>query len=202
MATAQKENKHSFASILLVVVMLGSLASLVFIPVETFQAVREVEQAQIRKWLGNETDQWIMIKIVDLLQWLNTEGGHYIDKSEVSGNSKIDSWVLQRVYAALVWGHFVLYRAGLLVMWLCFGIPLLAAALLDGHYQREIRKATFSSQSPALHKSGLDAAKLTIALVIAWLFIPYHITMLVAPFGIAVTGIAGWIWYANMQKRM
>lgn len=201
MAT-QKENKHSFASIIVVLVMLGSLASLVFIPLKTFEHVRAQEQAQIKSWLGDETDQWIMSSIVDLLQWLNTEGTKSLDEVPVGGNSKINSWVIQRVYAALVWGHVVLYRGGLLAIWLFFGVPLVAAAIMDGHYQREIRKATFSSQSPVLHKSGIDMAKFTFAMLISWIFIPIHITMMVAPLSIALTGASAWIWLANMQKRM
>lgn len=201
MAT-QKENKHSLASILVVIIMLGSLASLAFIPLKTFELVRSQEQAQIRHWLGDDTDQWIMNNIIDLLQWINTEGTKSIEDVHVGVNSKINSWVLQRVYAALVWGHVVLYRVGLLAIWMCFGVPLMAAAIMDGHYQREIRKATFSSQSPVLHKSGIDMAKFSVAMMVCWIFIPYHISMMVAPIGIALTGAAAWIWLANMQKRM
>lgn len=202
MAAPPKENKHSFASIMVVLVLFGTMAALAFIPAETFQAVRAKEQEQIRNWLGHETDQWIMLQILDLLQWANREAGASLDSASLTGSSKIDAWVIQRVYAALVWCHVVMYRGGLLVMWLAFGIPLMLAMALDGHYQREISKASFSSQSPVLHKRGVDLSKAAIAIVVVWLFIPYHITMLVAPVGILMTAIAGWIWVANMQKRL
>lgn len=202
-ASASKENKHSLVSVLVVVVMLGTLASLAFIPVETFNAVRESEQAQIKAWLGHETDQWVMLKIFDFLQIANAEADKALESvSLTTGNGKMDAWIIGRVYATLVWSHVVLYRSGLLLMWMAFGIPLMIAVLMDGHYRWRISRTSFSSQSPVLHKKGIDLSKASIAVIVIWLFIPYHITMLVAPLSIAATAFAGWLWIANMQKRM
>lgn len=202
MASQPKENKHSFASIALVVVIFGCLAAMVFLPVDVILAVRTREQDQIKSWLGHETDLWIMMKIIHLLQWANNEAAGSFEALQVSGNAKIDAWVAQRVYAAFVWCHVIFYRMGYVLMWGVFAVPLLIAMHLDGHYQREKRKAMFSSQSPVLHKKGIDIMKATLAILILWIFIPWHITMLVVPVIYASIGIAGWLWISNMQKRI
>ena len=201
-SSATKENKHSFVSVLVVIVMLGTLAFLAFIPGETFNAVRASEQAQIKSWLGNETDQWIMLKIFDFLQLANTEADKALASASVTGNAKMDTWLVGRVYAALVWSHVVLYRSGILLMWLGFGVQLMLAVLLDGHYRWRISRTSFSSQSPVLHAKGIDLSKSAFAMMVVWLFVPIHITMLVAPFSIAAAAFAGWLWIANMQKRL
>lgn len=201
-SASQKENKHTFTSIAVVIVLFGSMAALVFIPVEVFELVRSREQAQIRSWLGNETDQWIMLRIIDMLMWVNNEAFGSIESAQVSGNGKIDGWITQRLYAAVVWSHVVFYRGGFILMWGAFAVPLLAAMYMDGHYQREKRKAMFSSQSPMLHKHGIDMMRAAAGILILWLFIPWHITMLIAPFVYALIGLAGWLWISNMQKRL
>lgn len=202
MATSQKENKHSFASIALVIVIFGGMAALALIPVEVFQMVRMKEQEQILSWLGQETDLWIMMKIVHLLQWANNEASGSLDMMQISGNAKIDGWMAQRLHAGLIWSHVVFYRGGFMLMWGVFAIPLLIAMYMDGHYQREKRKAMFSSQSPVMHKYGIDMMKGAVGVLILWIFIPWHITMLIAPLIYVSIGIAGWLWISNMQKRM
>lgn len=202
MATAQKENKHSFLSVLLVIVLFGSVAVLALLPVHVFENVRNAEQISIQTWLGEEVDQWIMMRIFEVLALANSEAKESLASVAISGNAKIDDWMMQRVYASLVWLHVVLYRSGLLLMWLAFGIPVVLATVVDGHFLREIRKTSFTSQSPVLHKSGLDIFKLAVSLIVAWIFIPWHITMLVAPIGILTIGGAAWLWISNAPKRI
>lgn len=203
MATnSPKEQKHTLASITLVLLMFGTLAALAAIPVQSFEAVRSAEQTQIREWLGPETDQWIMLKIFEWLQWVNSEAASALESSQVTGHAKIDGWLVQRVHAILIWCHVVLYRAGFLLMWGGFAIPVIAAAFMDAHYQREISKATFRSQSPVMHKYGIDASKITVIALIAWLFIPAYITMFVAPSAMLLVAFAGWVWISNKQKRL
>lgn len=197
-----KENKHSFASIVMVLVIFGSLAVLVFVPVGTFESVRTSEQASITSWLGQDADQWIMLRIFKFLQAVNQEATQALDSASFTGNNKIDGWFSQRIYAALVWGHVVLYRSGVLLMWGVFAIPVVLATVMDGYWRREISKTNFSSQSPVLHKSGMDATKTTLALMFAWVFIPWHISMVVAPIGFFSIGAAVWLWISNAPKRI
>lgn len=201
MATS-KEKTHSLASILLISIIFGSIAVLVFIPVDVVERVRAVEQASIVRWLGMDADQWIMLKIFDFLQGINNQAHELIDSTDLTGNAKIDSWGMQRMYAALVWLHIVVYRVGVLLMWLAFGIPVIMVTLADGYLKREISKTNFSSQSPVLHKSGMDAFKGVTVLLLGWVLIPWYLSMLSAPLGIFVISAAGWIWISNAPKRI
>lgn len=202
MATKQSENKHSFASLILVVVILGSLAVLAFVPMEIFDAVRMREQRQIVSWLGEESDQWIMDRILDALSWMNSHAVEAMEASAASGNTKIDTWIVQRIHATTIWIHVVLYRMGMLLMWLIFGLPCMLAAFIDGHFQRRISQSSFSSQSPMLHKSGVELTKIVLALLLAWIFAPLFISTIVAPIAIAGFSVGWWMWVAHLQKRL
>ncbi|NRD51261.1 hypothetical protein, partial [Corallococcus exiguus] len=80
MATkSSSEGKHSFASIVLVMVIFGSLAVIAFVPVDIFQTLRMREKRQIVDWLGAETDQWNMDRILDLLSWVNAQAGEVME---------------------------------------------------------------------------------------------------------------------------
>lgn len=202
MATQQKQQSRSFASILLVCILLGTLAILAFVPINVFEGVRAAEQTSIKEWLGRDVDQWVMLHIFDVLQLANHEAAKSFGDLAVSGNDKIDGWLMQRVYATLVWVHLVAYRIGVLVMWAAFGVPVLLAVMYDGYMRREISKTNFSSQSPMLHKSGIDVFRASVVLMTAWLVIPWHITMLIAPTGIFIMGVAAWLWISNAPKRI
>lgn len=202
MASKQPEGKHSFASILLLVIIFGSIAIMTLVPIETFQKARIQEQEQIVKWLGGDSDQWIMGKIVDLLNDTDQKTFDFIDKAAVSGNQKIDRWMMRRVHALNIWLHLILYRVGMIGLWFVFLVPCLLAAFCDGYYQRQIAKASFRSQSPILHKSGIRIAQSVMALVLVWFFVPVHVPTVVAPVFIAAFSFAGWIWMANLQKRL
>lgn len=203
MATkSSSEGKHSFASIVLAMVIFGSLAVIAFVPVDIFQTLRMREQRQIVDWLGAETDQWIMDRILDLLSWVNAQAGEVMEQAASSGNKKIDMWVVDRIHATAIWSHVVLYRLGMIVMWMAFALPCLLAAFSDGFYQRQIAKASFRSQSPRLHKGGVDLAMLVGACLIAWIFAPIFVSTLVAPVAIGVMSFAWWVWMANLQKRI
>lgn len=197
-----KENKHSILSVVLVIVMFGGLAVMALVPVPIFEAVRNAEQASIQSWLGQEADLWVMKTIFSLLEMVNHEAHQVLASAAISGNQKIDAWVMQRIYANMVWAHVVLYRIGVFVMWAAFGIPIIGAMIADGYLRREISKTNFSSQSPVLHKSGLDAFKWSIAAAIVWCVIPWHLSMVIAPLVIVTTGAGAWLWIANAPKRI
>jgi len=200
MATKQPEGRHSFASIMLIIILFGSIAVMAFVPVKAFDEARKAEQEQIIQWLGSDSDQWIMSRIVDALQDVNKITEKNIDRATISGNGKIDSWIVQRLYAISIWLNLILYRIGMIGMWCVFVIPCMAASIIDGYYQRQIAKATFKSQSPILHQSGVKIAHAVVALVLLWMFVPIHVPTVVAPVFIAVFSFAGWVWMTNLQK--
>lgn len=164
--------------------------------------MRDAEQRQLVAWLGHETDQWIMEQIFSLLETVNREVGHAFESAELSGNEKVDRWLMERAFAGTVWTHVILYRGGMLLMWTLFALPCILAAMADGHYRRQIAKASFSSQSPMLHKRGVDLAKLVGVSLVAWLFVPIYVSTWVAPLAIAGLSFAWWLWVANLQKRL
>lgn len=93
MATQRKPEGHSFASIVLVCVIFGALAILVFVPVNVFETVRAVEQNSIRNWLGNEADQWVMLRIFDVLRITNQEATKSIGELALWGTTRsIAGW--------------------------------------------------------------------------------------------------------------
>lgn len=197
-----KENKHSFASLMLVFIIFGTLAILVFVPVELLEKVRNVEQESVIRWLGKEADQWVMEKIFIFLQEANNEIQGNLTDADMTGNAMIDAWFIKRLYATLLWLHVVIYRIGVLGMWFIFAIPVIVGAISDGYLKREISKANFSSQSPVMHKYGMDTFKGILLLLLGWIIIPWHITMLSAPFGILIMSMSIWTWISNAPKRI
>lgn len=202
MASQPKENKHSLASVMLVIVIFGAFAVMLLVPLPVFNAVRDAEQRQLVAWLGIDSDQWVMNQIFDVLEAISKEVTAAFVNAELSGNEKIDRWLMTRAYAGTVWAHVILYRGGMLAMWTLFALPCIFAAMTDGHFRRQIAKASFTSQSPMLHKRGVDLAKLIAALLVAWLFAPIYVSTWVAPFAIAGLSFAWWLWVANLQKRL
>lgn len=198
----QKEKKPSLVSITAVIALFGTIALVFLLPIPIFQAVRDAEQSQLIRWLGAETDQWIMDQIFEALELMNHEVTALIADSDLGGNEKIQAWVTQRAYAAMVWMHVIMYRAGMLVMWTIFALPCIGAAMIDGHFRREVAKASFSSQSPMLHKRGVDLAKFVFVMLVIWLCIPVFVTTWAAPLAIAGFSFAWWMWVANLQKRL
>lgn len=187
---------------MLVIVIFGAFAVMLLVPLPVFNAVRDAEQRQLVSWLGTDTHQWVMNQIFDVLEAINKEVTAAFVSSELSGNEKIDRWVMTRAYAGTVWAHVILYRCGMLAMWTIFALPCMFAAMSDGHFRRQISKASFTSQSPMLHKRGVDLAKLVAALLVAWLFAPIYVSTWVAPFAIVGLSFAWWLWVANLQKRL
>lgn len=203
MATkSSAEGKHSFASIMIVVILFGSLAVLALVPVDVFQVLRHQEQKQLVTWLGAESDQWIMERILDALEWINSESGRVMEDAIVSGNRKIDAWMINRIHAATIWTHVIMYRVGMIIMWTAFALPCLMAAYIDGYFERQVAKASFTSQSPRLHKAGVDMMKFVSAALVAWIFAPVFVSILVAPIAIGTLSFAWWVWMANLQKRI
>ena len=197
------DGKHSFASIILIIVLFGSLLIAALVPEQTFEAVRAKEQAQIVSRLGEDTDQWILDRIFRWLETVNAEAGNYLEQKEsFVGKPAIDQWMVHRVYAITIWAHVILYRMGMLILWLAFALPCMLAAFTDGFYQREISKASFTSQSPVRHKAGLEMVKLISMLMLLWIFMPVFISIIIAPVAIAAGSFAWWMWMSNMQKRL
>ena len=143
-----------------------------------------------------------MGQIFGLLEWVNHAIANAFDTTELSGNEKIDRWLMERAFAGVVWAHVVLYRSGMIMMWALFALPCILAALVDGHYRRQIAKASFSSQSPMLHKRGVDMAKVCGISLVAWVFVPIYVSTWVAPLAIVGLSFAWWLWIANLQKRL
>lgn len=202
MAGKNDEKKPSLASLTLVIAVFGTVLALFLLPLPIFQAVIEAEQRQLIRWLGQETDQWIMTQIFDLVEAIDREVTQMLDTTEPSGNDKLDRWLMERGYAATLWAHVILYRSGMFFMWALFALPCVLAAMNDGHFRRQISKASFSSQSPMMHKRGVDMAKLVFVSMVAWLFVPFYLSTWVAPVAIAALSFAWWLWVANLQKRL
>jgi hypothetical protein len=114
----------------------------------------------------------------------------------------MERWLADRIYASVLWGTTVAYRAYALLMWGLLGIPLILAASVDGFYVREIRKTAFISQSPIRHKIGVHFFRLVSIAMVLWLFLPVPMPIIAAPAVVCFMALSLWLWVGNLQKRL
>ena len=118
------------------------------------------------------------------------------------GESGIERWLADRIYASVMWVATAAHRAAALMMWLLLGIPLILAASVDGFYVREIRKTAFISQSPIRHKIGIHFFRLVSIAMVLWLFLPIPMPIIAAPAVVCFMALSLWLWVGNLQKRL
>ena len=199
MARRDNTKQGEWASFFTVLLFAGLVATWAMVPAKVVEATWQAEQQQMATWAGESAHRWIMS------QALGTIGSAGKDAERAAaglGDSGVERWLTDRIYASLIWVSLAAYRAHALLMWGFLGIPLILAASVDGVYVREIRKTAFISQSPIRHKIGVHFSRLISVAVAAWLSLPVPMPIIAAPVVVCFLAASLWLWLSHLQKRL
>lgn len=197
---ADTYRRNPWSTILAIFLLIGLMATWIWLPRQVIEQTRAVERNQMVHWAGDLANQWIASKSSHVMVDFSREAKKTADW--LDGNREIDSWVLDRIYTTLLWSDVFAYRLYSLAIWGLLTFPLLMAASMDGLYAREIRKTMFVSQSPLRLRMGAFLFLMTSVLLFAWLFIPIPLPVLTAPILLTLMAYSLWMWMANLQKRI
>ncbi len=179
--------------------IIGLMAIWALIPGKTIDRVYQSERSQIASLAGKNSDQWLHAQtatlVADLIKGIAAVPG-------VEKQSALKHWINERLYVSAMWLYLMVYRGYALLMWMLLGVPLMLAAGADGVWVREIRKESFTSQSPIRHMIGVHFFKLVSILLVFWLLVPAPLPAIVAPGVVAFVALSLWLWVSNLQKRL
>ena len=104
---------------------------------------------------------------------------------------------------AIWWALFAAcYRAAMVVMWLPYTIPIMAAALWDGWQRRRISKWRFEFTSPMRHRYASRGVGYLVLIAIAVPALPVPIPPLAVPAALGLLAVTARFWVASIQKRI
>lgn len=195
-AKAQTSNVGWFLATAALAAMAAMLA---LMPPKAMETVWKSEQAQITAWAGRSADLWVRGHAAG---WTAALARDAKDASDMLGDSTLERWTRERIYVSLLWVNVIAYRAASLLMWVALGLPALMAASVDGFYVREIRKTTFVSQSPVLHRMGVYITRIMGVALILWLCAPIPMPAIAPPLVLIGCALSVWLWLSHMQKRI
>lgn len=193
------QRKGEWSAFFATLLIVGFVALWALMPVKVLETTWQAEQQQMSSWAGESADHWVKVQAVEAASAAAKEAER---TAAGLGGSVIERWLMDRLYASLLWANLALYRAYALLMWSLLGIPLILAASVDGIYVREIRKAAFISQSPIRHKIGVHFFRLVSLAVVAWLCLPLPTPIVVAPLVVSFMALSMWLWIGHLQKRL
>ncbi|HMW53724.1 MAG TPA: DUF4400 domain-containing protein [Rhodocyclaceae bacterium] len=199
MPRQEHQRKGEWTAFFATLLAVGIVALWALIPTQVLEATWQAEQQQMSSWAGESADRWIKAQAVEAVSAAAREAER---TAAGLGDSAIERWLTDRIYASLLWANLALYRAHALLMWSLLGIPLILAASVDGFYVREIRKTAFISQSPIRHKIGVHFFRLVSLAVVAWLCLPLPMPIVVAPLVVSFMALSMWLWVGHLQKRL
>lgn len=195
----EHQKRGEWAAFVATLLIVGLVALWALIPTQVLEATWRAEQQQMSSAAGESANRWIRAQAAGAM------GATAKDAERTAaglGDSAIERWLTERIYASLLWANLAAYRAHALLMWSLLGIPLILAASVDGFYVREIRKTAFISQSPIRHKIGVHFFRLVSLAVVAWLCLPFPMPIIAAPLVVCFTAISMWLWVGHLQKRL
>jgi hypothetical protein len=201
MAARQQSRMTGWSALTAVVVMVVFLLVIFALPVPVAEQSLEIERRQlVTNGLGTEgMDSWIASQAADwtklTIAMLNRNAGD-------GRGSQLAAYWAERLYVFALWFTMISYRAAALLMWSLIAVSILSCMIVEGFYIREIRKTTFSSQSPIKHKAGLMLFKWVGWAALVWIFLPFPMPFLLVPAAIVMVGLGMRTWVANLQKRI
>jgi len=195
----QEKKQGPWGTFIAVILFVGLMATWALIPSKVLEASWQAEQTQMKTWAGDAANRWIMLQATGVMGGAAKDAG---TTAAGMGDSAIERWLVDRIYASLLWANIIVYRAQALVMWGLLGIPLVLAASMDGYYVREIRKNSFTSQSPIRHSIGIHFFRLVTIAMVVWLCLPIPAPIIAAPAVILFASASLWLWVGNLQKRL
>lgn len=195
----EQRKRGEWATFIATLLVAGLLAAWALIPTKVLEATWQVEQQQMSAWAGESANRWILSQAVGAMNGTARDAERTVSSL---GDSGVERWLTDRIYASLLWANLIVYRAHALMMWGLLGIPLILAASVDGFYVREIRKTAFISQSPIRHKIGVHSFRLVGVAMVAWLCLPVPMPVIVAPVVVCFAAFSLWLWVGHLQKRL
>jgi hypothetical protein len=182
-----------------VAIILGIIVIALMVPPSVVERAWAVQQESTQRWVGHGIDAWAWQQAHAGHQWL---AGLMRDAMHNMEDNGINRWLAARAYVILLWAGIVWYRLMIVAVWALFALPIMLAAITDGALVRQVRKASFNTPSPALHKAGAKAAKLSAAILLIWAIVPIDIPALIVPIMVVLAALGVWTWIAHMQKRI
>ena len=196
---SQEKKPGPWGAFIAVLLCVGLIAAWALVPGRVLEATWQAEQSQMKAWAGDASNRWIMSQAAGAM----SDAAKDAEKTATAlGNSLIERWLTDRIYASLLWANIIIYRAQALVMWGLLGMPLVLAASVDGFYVREIRKNAFISQSPIRHTIGVHFFRLVTIAMVVWLCLPIPVPIIAAPAVLLFASLSLWLWVGNLQKRL
>jgi hypothetical protein len=186
-----------WASFFLTILFVGMIALWAIIPVEYMESIQHQEQIQIIT--DEKSGAWIDSHVANVLTNVADAAAKKIYSI---GDSKFELWLKTRIYISIIWIKIITYRAYTLIMWLIIGFPFIVASTIDSYYIREARKTTFISQSPILHKFGINLLYIIFFIVSIWMIFPLSMPIIIAPVVVLCIAISLWLLIINLQKRL
>ena len=199
MARQASERRSEWGNFIAVMLIIGFVAAWALIPSRVLEETWHAENKQMEAWAGERTEMWIKSQALTAMNGMAKDAEN---AARALGESGIERWLTDRIYASVMWVATAAHRAYALLMWLLLGIPLILAASVDGFYVREIRKTAFISQSPIRHKIGIHFFRLVSIAMVLWLFLPVPMPIIAAPAVVCFMAISLWLWVGNLQKRL
>lgn len=108
----------------------------------------------------------------------------------------------QRLIAVWYEVYAACYRLAMIIVWLPYVLPVMAAALWDGLQRRRISKWRFEFSSPMRHRYASRGSAGLILLAMVLPLLPVAINPLLVPAALGALAIALRIWVASIQKRI
>jgi hypothetical protein len=196
---SQEKKPGPWGAFIAVLLFIGLIAAWALVPGRVLEATWQAEQAQMKAWAGDASNRWIISQAAGAM---NGAAKDAETTASDLGDSLIERWLTDRIYASLLWANIIIYRTQALVMWGLLGMPLVLAASVDGFYVREIRKNAFISQSPIRHTIGVHFFRLVTIAMVVWLCLPIPAPIIVAPAVLLFASLSLWLWVGNLQKRL
>lgn len=195
----KQEKQGEWSSFFAIVLLFCFVAALLFVPTKVLENTWQEEQLQMHEWAGDVASQQLLLQTSTVMLSIVKDANK---STGTMGNNQIETWLADRIYAWVHWFAMIVYRLYSLLMWSLIGIPFLMAACADGYYVREIRKTSFTSQSPIRHKIGVHFSKMVTLAMTAWLCLPIKAPIFAAPMVIFFMALSMWLWLGNLQKRL
>lgn len=194
-----KGKSNPWVNFFITALILALLTTILLLPEQVIHQTAEIEREQMLLWSGKSASEWVGIHSKEFIEDLSDKASEI---TSLDINQAFKDWMIDRIYASLLWYDIFVYRMFSAVVWFLVIFPLFMAASIDGYYLREIRKSMFTSQSPLKLRIGSLFSVLSMAGIIMWLLIPIPIPVLTVPFLIILMAFSCWIWTANLQKRI
>lgn len=201
----------------ILILLIQALVVIVFLPGSILEQTMETEIGWLESVHSNETMRWVAEATHALYSLLIERSGlgeaiawTFLPESEASEGVNAEfgqQWWLpymeSRGTALSALTHLMLIRLVTLAAWLPLYAIILLPSILDGLFERSIKRHTFRYPSPIAHRFGIRMVFILFFLTLVGLLSPLPVPPLVLPLGLAVaTATLGITVLGNLPKRL